>query len=62
MMTSTRVSYYRFFKLLLEMDSVLDNGSMLHGESVLNEMSSLEMLREQANNRTFVEKSGGGDN
>jgi len=44
------------------MDSVLDNGSMLHGESVLNEMSSLEMLREQANNRTFVEKSGGGDN
>lgn len=43
--------------MLLEMDSVLDNGSLLHGDSVLNEMSSLEMLREQASNRTFVDNN-----
>ena len=46
-----------FVTLLIELGSVLNENSMLHNESVLNELSTLEHLRE-GHGRTFVQ---GGD-
>ena len=55
-MTTTSILVRQYENLIydLEIGSVLDNSSIVHADSVINELSTIENYRD--NNRTMVQK------